>query len=283
MPIAIDKPSKYFNTLTYTGDGNSPRTITGVGFQPEFTWIRNRTRAGSHSLNDAVRGVGTGVYKELSSDSTNAEGNNGGSGYGYVSAFASDGFTLTTGSVAFDIVNRSGDSYVSWNWEGNGAGSSNTSGTISSTVSANTTSGFSIVTYTGNGSSSATVGHGLGVTPSMIICKGRSYANSWFVYHKSLSANNFVYLNYDDAQANANTTGGGCLSTSPTSSTFGFQSGTSSVNNVNTNGQTYVSYCFSAIKGYSSFGSYTGNGSTDGTFIYTGFTPAMILVKNIAV
>lgn len=277
----IDKPSSYFNTIIYTGDGASPRTLTGVGFQPDLVYIRNRDQAGSWAWYDAVRG--TGASKNFSTDSANAEGSGGdATGYGYLSAFNTDGFSVTTGTVAYNIVNQSTIKYSAWNWKANGTGSSNTSGTISSTVSANTTSGFSVASWTGNGSSSATVGHGLGVTPSLIINKSRSTSSAWFVYHKGLSANNFLYLNYNDAQYAISGTGGGALSTSPTSSTFGFTAGTSSVNNVNTNGTTYVTYCFADIKGFSKYGSYTGNGSTDGTFVYTGFKPAMILVKNIS-
>ena len=273
----IDKPSKYFNTLTYTGDASSPRTVTGVGFKPDFTWIKNRTRAGSSALNDNVRGVGTGVYRELSSETTNNEGNNGGSGYGYLSAFASDGFTLTTGSTAYDIVNRSGDSYVSWNWlADNTSGSSNTQGSITSTVSANTTSGFSIVSYTGTGTTAKTVGHGLGVAPAMIIIKNRSAVTDWRVYHKSLGVNgtypNFLELDLTTA---SNAGDSGNFASVPTSSVFGV----GNYNVVNGNGNSMIAYCFADVKGFSKFGSYTGNGSADGTFIYTGFKPAWVMVK----
>jgi hypothetical protein len=263
----IDKGSSYFNTLTYTGNGTSPRTVTGVNFQPDWVWIKNRTRSGSSALNDAVRGAG--LNKELSSETTYTEGNNGGSGYGYISAFASDGFILTTGSTAFDIVNRSGDSYVSWNWKANGAGVSNTQGSISSTVSANTTSGFSIVSYTGN-SSSATVGHGLGVAPKFIIIKHRNDVDDWNCYHASLGSSQRIQLNNTGA-ASAFSWGG-----NPTSSVFYLLGGGATA--VNVTGGTYIAYCFADVKGFSKFGSYTGNNQLN-NFVYTGFKPAFVMIK----
>jgi hypothetical protein len=171
--------------------------------------------------------------------------------------------------------------YVSWNWLANGAGVSNTDGDITSTVSANTTSGFSIVTYTGNSSSSATVGHGLGVAPAMILNKCRTGANAgqrFFIYHKGLSANNMISFN-TNAQAGTGSYSSGILSTSPTTDTFGFTAGSGGVINVNESSSTYVSYCFAEKKGFSKFGSYTGNGNADGTFVYTGFKPAFVIHK----
>jgi len=269
MPFSnIDKPIKYFNTLTYTGDAVSPRTVTGVGFKPDFTWIKNRTRAGSSALNDNVRGAG--LNKELSSESTSVEGSNGGSGYGYISAFASDGFTLTQGSTAYDIVNRSGDSYVSWNWLASNTTASNTQGSISSTVSVNTTSGFSIGTYTGNGTSGSSIGHGLGATPAMIICKSRSDAEQWAVYHQSLTYTKYIVL-----QDTAGAVSTARFYQAPTSSLFYVDNGYG----VNKSSATYVFYAFSEVKGFSKFGSYTGNGNADGTFVYTGFKPALVIVK----
>ena len=269
----INKPNLHFNTLTYTGDAVSPRTVTGVGFKPDFTWIKNRTRAGNTALNDNVRGVGTGAYKALSTEGTGAEGANGESGYGYVSAYASDGFTLTTGSTAYDIVNRSGDSYVSWNWLASGTTAvSNTTGTISSTVSANATAGFSIVSWTGNGTSGATVGHGLGVTPKMFIVKNRTVAGAWLVQHAGLTGQpqaNSSTITLGSGNAN----GMVLLSNSGGEISYGFDG------QMNGSGNSMIAYCFSEVKGYSKFGSYTGNGSTDGTFVYTGFKPAFLIVK----
>jgi len=267
MPFStIDKPNLYFNTLTYSGNGSSPRTVTGVGFKPDFTWLKNRSRAGSSALNDNVRGAG--LNKELSSETFYAEGANGGSGYGYLSAFASDGFTLTTGSTAYDIVNRSGDSYVSWNWLGSGTTPvSNTSGSVTSTVSANTTSGFSIATFTYS-SGSPTIGHGLGVAPAMILVKNRtSTDNNWLTYHKSMGATKAMYLNGTNAQVTSSVFWN---NTAPTSSVFTVSSNLYSAD--------HVAYCFAEVKGFSKFGGYTGNNSLN-NFVYTGFKPAFVIVK----
>jgi hypothetical protein len=251
----------YFNAVLYTGTGSS-QGITGVGFQPDWVWIKERSGAADHGLYDAVRGV----QKQIESnrgDNTESTQTTG------LTAFNSDGFTV--GSLA--QLNTNTDTYVAWNWKANGAGGSNTAGTISSTVSANTTSGFSIVTYTGNGSSGATIGHGLGVTPSMIMIRVRNSDQfSWGVYHASVGNTAGLYLNLTNAAA---TTSVFWNNTSPTSSVF-------SVGNwggVNGNTSTYVAYCFAPVAGYSAFGSYTGNGSTDGPFVYLGFRPEFIMIK----
>jgi hypothetical protein len=260
---------KYFNPVLYTGNSSS-RTITGVGFQPDFTWIKIRDAVDNHYLFDAVRGKGTTYMKTLYSNATNAEspGNSTSLDVG-VTDFASDGFTFGSGSLN---GNQSPYTFVAWNWKANGTGSSNTAGSITSTVSANTTSGFSIVTYTGNGTAS-TVGHGLGVAPSMVIVKQRSASgNNWGVYHASAGATKYLELNTTIA---ATTGGTPWNNTEPTSTVFTV----GTWNAVNANGSTYVAYCFAPIAGYSAFGSYTGNGSTDGTFVYTGFRPAYLLIK----
>jgi hypothetical protein len=206
----------------------------------------------------------------LFSNLTNAE-YDGTSNTDGVSTFNADGFTLLNG-VNVSNYNASGSTYVGWQWKANGAGSSNTQGTITSTVSANTTAGFSIVTYTGDGNNNATVGHGLGVTPSMIIIKRRSVSGDWIVYQASLSSptDNYLILNATNAATNAS----GIFSISST--TFGFPT---TYNGTNQSGTTYVAYCFAAVAGYSTFGSYTGNGSSDGPFIYTGFRPRFVMIK----
>ena len=262
----IDKPSDYFNTKLYTGsDGTS--AISGVGFQPDWTWIKCRSHGGSasfeHVLTDAVRGVN----KTLVSNDTDAETTNNATGY--LSVFGSDGFTVTGG----DAVNGIGRTYASWNWlADNTSGSSNTSGSITSTVSTNTTSGFSIVSYTGNGSSGSTVGHGLGVAPAMIFVKNRSSANDWNGFHKSLTGTNGIFLNLTAATSPSSTFWN---NTNPTSSVFTIGNHVT----VNTNTNNYIAYCFAEKKGFSKFGSYTGNGSADGTFVYTGFKPAFVIIK----
>jgi hypothetical protein len=255
----INKPDEYFNTVLYTGNGGT-QSITGVEFQPDFIWNKQRNGTNSHYLFNAITGTG----KFLKSNSTDAEGTN----VDTVTSFDSDGFTL--GNAAGN--NGSGNTMVSWNWLANGAGSANTDGDIASTVSANTTSGFSIVSYTGNGSAGATVGHGLGAVPKMIIVKNRDNTPGWGVYHASLGNTKYLQLNATAAEATASTFWN---NTTPTSLVFSI--GTSGW--MNNSGEDYVTYCFAEKQGFSKFGSYTGNGSTDGTFVYTGFKPAMVIIK----
>jgi hypothetical protein len=274
MPYSnIDKPNKYFNTIAYAGAGGT-QSVTGTGFQPDFVWIKNRSITADHMIYDAVRG--TGSSKALTPDNTDAEGlgTNVGlpSQYGYLSAFGSDGFTVVAGSVGGNFVNSSGNNFVSWNWLGANTTVSNTSGTISSTVSANTTSGFSIVSYTGNGSNS-TVGHGLGVAPAFIIFKNRSSTTGWACYNKNIGASKYLALN---ETIEAQTATGVSNSTDPTSSVFSI----GTADRVNTNGNNYIAYCFAEIKGFSKFSSFVGNGSTNGAFVYTGFKPAFVMIKS---
>ena len=262
----IKKPSDYFETLLSTGDGGS-QTFTGLDFQPDFVWSKRR-QTHVHQLYDSVRGAGSG--KALQSDSSAAEGGDGGT-YGYLSSFTSDGFASTAGSSNNNYFNASGGTYAFWNWKANGAGVANTDGSISSTVSANTTSGFSIVSYTGTGAN-ATVGHGLGATPAMMICKSRtSSVNYWYVYHKSLGNAQEIYPNVANAAASSATWN----STSPTSSVFSIGSHAG----INESGSGHITYCFAEKQGFSKFGSYTGNGNADGSFIYTGFSPAFVMIK----
>jgi hypothetical protein len=260
-PTIVDG-GEYFNTVLYTGNG-STQSITGVGFQPDFVWIKGRSHVTNNRLSDAVRGVN----KSLITNSTNAEDTS--SSY-CVTSFNSDGFSLTSGA---GDVNQSGETHVAWNWKANGASVSNTDGTITSTVSANTDSGFSIVTYTGTNVTGATVGHGLGTTPSMIIIKQRDVLRSWFVYHISIGNTGYIQLHLTDAEDKPNSTVWNNSGPSSTTFTIGSSSG------VNESGGTYVAYCFAAIPGYSAFGSYTGNGSTDGSFVYLGFRPRFVMVK----
>jgi hypothetical protein len=256
----IDKPDDYFNTLLYTGNG-STQSITGVGFQPDWVWIKNRTSAEASGVFDAVRGV----TKMLSTQNTDAETTDANS----LTAFGGDGFSVGSSLR----LNQSTNNIVSWNWLANGAGVSNTAGSISSTVSANTTSGFSIVSYTGTGAN-ATVGHGLGVAPDMIITKVRANSgNNWAVFHKSLGAGNIIWLNLTNA-VSADTSFWN--NTTPTSSVFSI--GTQGDTNRSAN--TIIAYCFAEKKGFSKFGSYTGNGNANGPFVYTGFKPAFVLVDN---
>jgi len=262
----IDKPSSYFDTTAYTGNGSAGRNLTTGTFQPDWVWIKSRTDTDNHRLIDAVRGA----TKHLESDNTGAEQTSSN-----VTAFTSTGITLSSNGA----VNANAETYVVWSWLGANTTVSNNSGSITSTVSANTTAGFSIVSYTGNGTNGATIGHGLGVAPAMVIVKCRSDASTdWAVYHKSLTAGNMVFLNTTGASGAISSFDNGGIN--PVSSTtFTTAQGGSSQNNVNTSTRTYIAYCFAEIKGYSKFGSYTGNGNADGTFVYTGFKPAFVLLK----
>ena len=263
----INKPTDYFNTVLYTGDGTNSRTVTGVGHQPDLVWLKNRTGATAyhHQLHDSVRGATQGA---LYSSLTNAEDTT----YG-ISSFDSDGFTLRNPS--HDSQNGSGYTFAAWNWLAGGTASSNTDGSITSSVSANTTSGFSIVSYTANGTAGATIGHGLGAVPKVIITKDRSAASNWFMYHVGTDATapETKYMELESTDAVQDFTVWN--DTAPTSSVFTI--GNAAGNN--TSGNNIIAYCFSEVKGFSKFGSYTGNGSTDGTFVYTGFKPAFVLVK----
>ena len=277
----INKPSQYFNTITYTGAGGATQSVTGTGFSPDLIWIKNRTDAYSHVLQDICRGFG--ATKNLSSNSTNAEGASGATGdnYGHVLTSDSNGFTVTytinasnDGGTIRKGTYYSGDNYVSWCWDANGTGVSNTAGSITSTVSANTTSGFSIVQGQMNASGSWTVGHGLGVTPSMIICRGQNVTSVWATYHKSLGAGNYLTLNTTNAStSDANVWN----NTLPTSSVYSMNATFWSAGA----GQNFIAYCFAEVKGFSKFGSWTGDGatSTDGLFVYLGFKPKFFMWK----
>ena len=258
----INKSSLHMNTKLYSGTG-STNAITGVGFQPDLVWIKARDHAYNHHLQDAVRGTGKDLYPDLPDD----EYSNANS----LTTFGTDGFTVGSDNG----VNNGSKIYASWNWKAGGAGSANTDGTIGShTVSANTTAGFSIVTWTGTGDV-RTIGHGLGAVPHCIIIKNRSSGDSWSFGHHKLGTEDWtdkLYLEDSTAVADDNTTWN---DTVPTSSVFTV--GTSG--NVNRNNDVYMAYCFSEKVGFSKFGKYVGNGSSDGTFVYTGFKPAFILLK----
>jgi hypothetical protein len=248
------------NAVLYTGNGTSQTIDTGL--QPDFIWIKRRNGAAAHTLTDSVRGTSKQLFTNLS-DAEQTDADSG------VTAISSSSMTLGDNNLAVGSVNGSGSTYVAWNWKANGAGVSNTAGTITSTVSANTTSGFSVVSWTGTGST-GTVGHGLGAAPSFIVAKRRNAVTNWQVYHRSLTANNQLCLNLAIASFSTTTWN----STEPTSSVF-------SIDNVElgANGATMIAYCFAPISGYSAFGSYTGNGSADGPFAYLGFRPRYVMIK----
>jgi hypothetical protein len=254
----INKSSEYFNTKLYTGNG-STNAITGVGFQPDLIWSKNRGAVSNHFLVDVIRGT----EEELRSNSTNHSAGDG----ALMDSIDSDGFTLSTSAS----MNTSSANYVSWNWKANGSGVSNTDGSITSTVSANDTAGFSIVKYTGTGSA-GNVGHGLSTAPKVLINKALS-SQDWFVGHSSIGFTKFLKLN----ETNAESTNSGIWNNiAPTTDHFTINSANG---NTNSTGVEYITYCFSEVKGFSKFGSYTGNGNADGTFIYTGFKPAFFMWK----
>jgi hypothetical protein len=254
----INKPSDYFNTKLYTGNG-STQSITGVGFQPDLVWIKQRNGTGYHNTYDAVRGS----TERLQPNVTDAEVTVATS----LTSFDSDGFSLGSNGD----TNGSSNTTVAWNWLGANGTASNTDGSITSTVSANTTSGFSIVSYTGNGTAGATIGHGLGAVPKMFITKRLDAVSEWRVYNEATGANYLLQLNLTSAAIDNATWN----DTAPTSSVFSV----SSTGDVNASGGTYIAYCFADVQGFSKFGSYTGNGNSDGTFVYTGFKPAWVMTK----
>ena len=256
----INKSTDFFNTKIYTGNSSSSHAITGVGFKPDWLWLKNRTASGNHFVVDVIRGAN----KVLVPNDSDAEATES-----YVTSLDSDGFTLGSAS---NNVNGSYN-YVAWNWLAGGSqGSSNTDGSINTTyTSVNTTAGFSISQYTGTGSN-ATVGHGLGVVPDMILVKSLSGGGDWTSYHSVLGNTKFMRLNSTNASA---TQSSYWNDTSPTSTVFSL----GSAGDTNTNGGTHVAYCFAEKKGYSKFGTYTGNSDTDGTFVYTGFRPSFVIYK----
>jgi hypothetical protein len=259
----VTKPSTVMDVALYTGNG-SARSITGLGFSPDMVWIKSRSASGNHRITDIVRGA----TKELSPDLTNAEGTDANG----VTAFNSDGFSL--GISIFQ--NGSGTTYAGWCWDAGSSTVTNTQGSISSQVRANASAGFSVVTYTGNGTNGATVGHGLGVKPSLIITKDRtSSGTTWITYHTSIGATKYLDLNSTNA---ATTSINAWNNTEPTSSVFSIALGTGGQGPFGSD--SFLAYCFAPVAGYSSFGSYTGNGSTDGPFIFTGFRPRWILHKS---
>ena len=253
------------DATTYSGTNVAQNITNQAGFKPDLVWMKQRNGTAWHALFDSVRGV----TKGLASNDSGAEVTSS-AGQDFTS-FNSNGFGVGVVNN-WNSTNVGGGSIVGWQWQaGQGTTSSNTNGSITSTVSVNTTAGFSIVTYTGTGSN-ATVGHGLGVAPSFIAFKIRNNTYSWRNYHVSTGNAGYVYFNSSDGYTASSTT---FNNTSPTSSVFSV--GTEA--NTNASGGTFVAYCWAEIAGFSKFGSYTGNGSTDGPFVYTGFRPKFLLFK----
>ena len=255
----INKSSDYFRTKLYTGNG-SARSITfdeSSNMQPDFSWTKRRSASSDHLLFDSVRGV----QKVIKSNSESAESTLTAG----LTAFNTNGYSIGTDGD----INNNTSTYVSWNWLGNGAGVANTDGSINSTVSANTTSGFSIVKWSNTGSN-ATIGHGLGVAPSMIITKVTNDTYTWYTYHKSLDATDYVALNSSNATADNATL---WQDTEPTTSVFSVGTAFGALD--------MIAYCFAEKQGYSKFGKYSAVGNVDGNFIYLGFKPSFFLAKRV--
>jgi len=265
----INKSLDYFNTKLYTGNGSTSHGITGVGFKPDWVWIKNRSNSYNNAFYDAVRGV----TKFISSNNPNDEETNANE----LTAFGADGFTTSNA----DRTNKNNDSFVSWNWKG-GTTSGLSGGSITpSGYSYNATSGFGIYKYSGTGSN-ASITHGLGKIPKMVIVKRLNATEDWcvFTYDVNVSnnnAHNYLELNTTNAQAGDSGARWGVYQNFNTN-TFGI--GTD--NATNANGATYVAYVFTDIKGFSKVGTYTGTGNADGPFIYTGFKPAFVMIKATA-
>ena len=262
----LDNPELYFQTKLYTGNA-STNAITLDGsedMQPDWVWLKSRSFAQNHENYDSVRGATKRLYNNLSNaEDTNSTG---------LTAFNSDGFTLGSSNA----INKSGDTFVSWNWK---AGTSFTNdasstgiGTIDSSGSVSDTAGFSITSYTGTGSA-GTIKHGLSVAPSMVIIKNRDDGQSWRVGVTSIGFDKYLGLNGTGASTSSS---GMFNNTAPTTSVFSVGSDGST----NASGEKCIAYCFADVKGYSKFGSYTGNGNNDGAFVYTGFKPAWFLIKS---
>ena len=272
----IDDPSAHFQTALYTGNNTANHAITNDGnsdLQPDMLWIKSRDATHSHWLVDSNRGVTKGFFVESSDAERTSLATRD------VASFDTDGFTVGV-PYQSSSTNSNASTKVAWQWKANGGTTtSNTDGSITSTVQANQDAGFSIITYTGNGTAGATFGHGLGVAPSMVIVKKRSatpLADSWGVWHQGLTSAAYnLLLNTTAAESNSWNVWN---STEPTSSVITVSNDSTG----NYNGQPYIAYCFASKQGYSKFGKYVGNGNTNGAFVYTGFKPAFVMTKNIS-
>ena len=258
----INKSAVHFNAKLYTGNDSANHAITGVGFKPDLIWIKSRSVATAHSLTDVVRGVGKNILSNSSAvQFTNTN---------YIKSFDSDGFTTNDDGD----INGNNRTYASWHWKAGGSqGSSNTDGSINTTyTSVNTTAGFSISQYSGNTTAGATIGHGLGAVPKMVIIKNLNSSENWVVYHASLGATKYLGLNRNEGAA---TSSGVFNNTAPTNSLISL----GDFGSVNESPGIYVAYAFAEKTGYSKFGTWTSNNNANGTFIYTGFAPSFVMLK----
>ena len=269
----IDKSTDNMRIQTWSGNNSADREITWTesdNMQPDFMWVKRRSDTANHRLADSVRGA-TKILRSDLQDAETTESDD-------TLSFDTNGFSVGNNSG----VNKTGDTYVGWGWLAGGTASSNTDGSITSSVSVNTTAGFSIVSYTGTtGGASSTIGHGLGQTPDLVILKPRSYSGAWWWAQKD-RANKVLELQAGNAEVDPATSfgGGGLKYSTFTSTVFGGTNGTSNDDLWNTDGATYIAYCFKSIKGYSKISTFEGNGSTDGTFLHCGFSPSFVIFKN---
>jgi len=275
----IDDPSAHFHIQLYTGnaDANAITNDANAGdFAPDLIWMKNREISAAHGLYDSTRGTGTS--KSLKSDEDAAEGD--ASGNMNLTAFSSDGFSLGATSGT-NQINYADDGHVAWQWKANGGSTSSVSASgsgasqiLASTHQANTTAGFSIILYTGTGAT-ATVSHGLGAVPDVLLFKERSTVNNWYMYHSANTAapeTDYLVLDTTDATTDFLIWN----DTAPTSTVCSLSN-----SGVHGDTETFVCYAWREIQGYSKFGGYTGNGNADGPFVYTGFKPAYLLYKNV--
>jgi len=262
----IDDPSAYFQTKIYTGSNNQSVTNDGnSNLKPDLVWTKRRAVTETAMMQDSTRGANSQLFTaNTAAESTRTD---------QVQTFDTNGVTFGTDTAGYSNV--AGNTYVMWQWKANGGTtSSNGDGGITSTVQANTTAGFSIATYTGNSNNPSSIGHGLGVVPKFYVIKQRDAVNPWKVYHSGIATD------AEDYVMELNTTGARednviWNDTGPTSSVINF----TDHGGVNQSGETYVAYCFAEVQGYSRFSSYIGNGNANGTFVYTGFKPAMVITK----
>ena len=277
----IDDPSAHFQITTWTGNTSAPRSITNDGnsdLKPDIVWAKNRTTNGTdHELYNST--MGTGTDENLQPNNANGKGT--ATTYGQLTSFDTDGFTVNAGGTNDDKFNENGSEFVAWLWKvGGGSTSTNNDGSIAATVQANTTAGVSLVFYTGNGTQTGqTVGHGLGAVPKMIISKDRdatSNVATWRVYHQAVGNTKYVSLDSNAAAGTFNDWD----NTTPTSSVYSV-GGSGGYTPTNTNNTEYIALVFTDVKGFSKFGQYEGNGQRDGVFVYLGFQPAFVMIKNI--
>jgi len=262
----IVKGNTVMDATLWTGTNATLGIVNSGAMKPDFMWIKRRSAVASHVLIDTVRGLPYPMFSDSTGSEQTATAGTG------ITAVNSNGFTLGTDISTTGATNTNAQTFVGWQWQaGQGTTSSNTSGTITSTTCVNATAGFSIVSWTQGSSTSQTIGHGLGVAPAMFIVKDRTATSSWYVYHQSIGATGGLNLNSTSATT---TTANFWNNTAPTSSVM-----TISTNCLGTSGDALITYCWTPIAGYSAFGSYTGNGSADGTFVYTGFRPKFVMIK----